>query len=62
LADAEQNKSPNLLTRVVLLCHAEGAPLGRFTVPVLTAFTAANLAAGFVLIALFAAIRRRRHG
>jgi hypothetical protein len=47
---------------VVLLCHVEGAPLGRFTVPVLTAFTAANLAAGFVLIALFAAIRRRRHG
>jgi protein SCO1 len=62
LADAEQNKSPDLLTRLVLLCHVEGAPLGRFTVPVLTAFTAANLAAGFVLILLFAAIRRRRHG
>jgi protein SCO1 len=62
LADAEQDKSPDLLTRIVLLCHIQGAPLGRFTVPVLTAFTAADLAAGFALIALFAAIRRRRHG
>jgi protein SCO1 len=62
LADAEQDKSQGLLTRLVLLCHIQGAPLGRFTVPVMAAFTAANLAAGFSLIALFAAIRRRRHG
>jgi protein SCO1/2 len=62
LADAEQDKSQDLLTRLVLLCHVQGAPLGRFTVPVLAAFTAANLAAGFALIAHFAAIRRRRHG
>jgi protein SCO1 len=62
LADAEQDKSPDLLTRIVLLCHGEGAALGRFTVPVLTAFTAADLAAGFALIALFTSIRRRRHG
>jgi protein SCO1 len=61
LADAEQDKSPDLLTRIVLLCHGEGAALGRFTVPVLTAFTAADLAAGFALIALFTSIRRR-HG
>lgn len=62
LADAEQDKSPDLLTRIVLLCHGQGVALGRFTVPVLTAFTAADLAAGFALIALFTAIRRRRHG
>jgi len=62
LADAEQDKSPGLLARIVLLCHVQGAPLGRFTVPVLTAFFAADLAAGFALIALFAAIRRQRHG
>jgi len=62
LADAEQDKSQDLLTRLVLLCHVQGAPLGRFTVPVLAAFTAANLAAGLFLIAHFAAIRRRRHG
>jgi protein SCO1/2 len=62
LADAEQDKSQDLLTRLVLLCHVQGAPLGRFTVPVLAAFTAANLAAGFFLIVHFAVIRRRRHG
>jgi protein SCO1 len=62
LADAERDKSQGLLTRLVLLCHVQGAPLGRFTVPVLTAFIVANLAAGFALIALFAAIRRRRLG
>jgi protein SCO1/2 len=62
LADAEQDKSQDLLTRLILLCHVQGAPLGRFTVPVLAAFTAANLAAAFALIAHFAAIRRRRHG
>jgi protein SCO1 len=62
LADAEQDKSPDLFTRIVLFCHGQGAALGRFTVPVLTAFTVADLAAGFALIALFAAIRRRRLG
>lgn len=61
LADAEQDKSQDLLTRLILLCHVQGAPLGRFTVPVLAAFTAANLAGGFALIAHFAALRRRRH-
>ncbi len=59
---AEQDKSQSLFARVVLFCHVQGAPLGRFTVPVLAAFTAANLAAGFTLIGVFAAIRRRRHG
>lgn len=62
LGAAEQNKTQGLFARVVLFCHVQGAPLGRFTVPVLAAFTAANLAAGFTLLGVFAAIRRRRHG
>jgi protein SCO1/2 len=61
LADAQQDKSQGPLTRLLLLCHVQGAPLGRFTIPVLTAFIAADIAAGFTLIALFAVIRRRRH-
>jgi protein SCO1/2 len=61
-ADAEQDKSTGPLTRLFLLCHVRGAPLGRFTAPVLAAFTMADLAAGLTLIAIFTAIRRRRHG
>jgi protein SCO1/2 len=60
LTDAGQNRSPGLLTRVLVLCHVGGAPLGRFTVPVLTALTIADIAAGLTLIGLFAAIRWRR--
>ncbi len=55
-ADAEQDKSPGLLTRIVLLCHIQGVALGRFTAPVMAALMLANLAAGLALIALFAAI------
>jgi protein SCO1/2 len=62
LADAEQDKSQGLLTRILLLCHVQGAPLGRLTVPVLAALMMADAAAGFTLIAVFVAIRRRRHG
>jgi protein SCO1 len=62
LADAEQDKSQGPLTRLLLFCHAEVGRLGRLTVPVLTAFTIANLAAGLGLIAIFAAIWRRAHG
>lgn len=62
LGAAEQDKTQGLFARVVLFCHVQGAPLGRFTVPVLAAFTAADLAAGLFLIAIFAAIRRRRYG
>lgn len=62
IADAEQDKAQDLVTRVLLFCHVQGVPLGRFTVPVLTVFTAANVTAGFTLIAVFAAIRRRRNG
>jgi protein SCO1/2 len=62
LADAEQDKSQGPLTRLLLFCHAQVGPLGRFTVPVLTAFTIANIAAGLGLVVLFAAIWRRAHG
>jgi protein SCO1/2 len=61
VADAELDKSQGPLTRLLLLCHVQGAPIGRFTVPVLAAFIAADIAAGFTLIAIFAAIRRRRN-
>ncbi|HEY7243710.1 MAG TPA: SCO family protein [Xanthobacteraceae bacterium] len=60
-ADAEEDKSQGPLARLLLLCHGLSAPLGRFTVPVLTAFTIADIAAALALIAIFAAIRRRRH-
>jgi protein SCO1 len=62
IADAEQEKSQNLITRLALLCHVQGAPLGRFTVPVLAAFTIANIAAGVIAIAIFASVRRGRYG
>ncbi len=62
VAAAELDKTQGPLTRLLLLCHVQGAPLGRFTVPVLAAFITADLAAGFTLIAIFAAIRRRRNG
>ena len=62
LGDAEQDKSQGPLTRLLLLCHVQGARLGRWTVPVMAAFTVADIGAGFTIIALFAAIRRRRYG
>ncbi len=61
IADAEQEKSQSLITRLALLCHVQGAPLGRFTVPVLAAFTIANIAAGLIAIAIFATVKRRRY-
>jgi|SRR5690242_6068789 len=62
IADAEQDKSQDLLTRLVLLCHAKGVPVGRFTVPVLGALMLANIAAGLTAIAIFIANRRGRYG
>jgi protein SCO1/2 len=62
LADAEQDKALSPLTRLILLCHEQVGRLGRFTVPVLTAFTLANIAALSAVIAIFTAIWRRRHG
>jgi protein SCO1/2 len=61
LAAAEEDKSQGPLTRLLLLCHVQSAPIGRLTVPVLAAFTAADLVAGVTLVAVFIAIRRRRH-
>ena len=62
LGDAEADKSIGPLTRLLLICHQQLGRLGRLTVPVLSAFTIANLAAAAILVALFAAIWRRRHG
>ena len=59
LSDAQQGKSPGLLTRIILFCQGQGRPSGRFTVPVLAALMLANIAAGLGLIAIFAAIRRQ---
>lgn len=59
LADAQQDKSAGLLTRIVLLCHVQGVPLGRFTAPVMAALMLSNIAAGLTLIGLFVAIRRQ---
>lgn len=59
LADAQQDKSAGLLTRIVLLCHVQGVPLGRFTAPVMAALMLGNITAGLTLVALFAAIRRQ---
>lgn len=60
LADARQGRSLGPLTRLLLLCRVHGAAFGRFTTPVLAALAFANIAAGLTLIALFAAIWRRR--
>jgi protein SCO1 len=60
LTEARQNRSPGLLSRLLVLCRFRGAPPGRFTVPVLTALTIADIAAGLTAIGIFAAIRRRR--
>jgi hypothetical protein len=44
---------------LILLCHVQGAPLGRFTVPVLAAFMAAEIAAALAALAIFTTVRRR---
>ncbi|HZT89108.1 MAG TPA: SCO family protein [Stellaceae bacterium] len=62
LAAAAAGEAITPLARVLLFCHIQGAPVGRFTLPVIAAFTVANIAAGLCLIAVFAGIRRRRHG
>ena len=62
VADAGQDSAVSPLTRLLLLCHVAAAPLARFTAPLLAAFTLADIAAMVALIAVFAGIRRRRHG
>jgi protein SCO1/2 len=58
-ADAQENRTPGLIARVILFCHIEGARLGRLTVPVLAAFMLADIAAGLAAIAVFTVVRRR---
>lgn len=62
LANARQSRVLSPLTRFLLLCHTEGLPIGRYTVPVTAAFALANFGAMGGLVALFVMIRRRRHG
>jgi protein SCO1/2 len=62
LAGAVNGETLSGLDRLILLCHIEGAPLGRYTVPVMAALMLANLTAGVALIVVFAVIRRQRHG
>jgi protein SCO1 len=61
LSDAAQDRVIGPLERLVLLCHIDGTPLGRFTVPIVGALMICNIAAGTALIVIFAAIWRRRH-
>ncbi len=61
IAAAEQDKSQGPLARILLLCHVQGAPLGRLTIPVLAAFILADIVAGFAAVAVFSVVWRR-HG
>lgn len=58
-ADAQQDKSIGPLKRILLFCHIQGAPLGRYTVPVLAALMGGNIVAGLAAIAIFVSVRRR---
>jgi protein SCO1/2 len=63
LVGAQQGEALSPLTRLFLLCHIEGVPLGRFTVPVMAAFTIGDIAAGLAaLVVVLVAVRRRRQG
>jgi protein SCO1/2 len=57
--DAQQDKSTGPLDRILLFCHIQGAPLGRYTLPVLAALMGGNIVAGFAAIAIFVSVRRR---
>lgn len=63
LTGAAQGETLTPLERLILLCHIEGAPLGRYTVPVMAALMVGNIAAGLtVTIIVGGIIRRRRQG
>lgn len=62
LADAARGKTVGLLTRLLLLCHGDTPQLGRYSLIIEGAFVVANLVAMIGSIAVFVAIRRRRHG
>jgi protein SCO1/2 len=61
-ADAQEDKSLGVMSRLILLCHVQGAPLGSWTVAVMAALMIADITAGLCAIAVFAAIRRSRSG
>jgi protein SCO1/2 len=60
LVEAGRGEQHDVLNQILLLCHAAGLPTGRYSVPILAAFAAANIAGTAVLIGVFAMIRRRR--
>jgi protein SCO1/2 len=62
LADAAQGRAVGPLTRLLLLCHGDTPQLGRYSLLIDGAFLSANLIAMIGGIAVFVAIRRRRHG
>jgi protein SCO1/2 len=63
LADAnEGQRLVGLVTRLLLLCHGNVPPLGRYSLPIERAFLVANILAIIGGVAAFVAIRRRRHG
>ena len=62
LPTAAQGQAFDVLRPILLLCHAAGRFGRRLSVPIMAAFGIANLAAIAVLIAVFAAILRRRRG
>jgi protein SCO1/2 len=62
LNDAAHGKAVGLVTRLLLLCHGDTPQLGRYSLAIEGAFVVANLVAMIGSIAVFLAIRRRRHG
>lgn len=60
LAAAAAGGTLSPLERLFLLCHIEGMPLGRYTVPVMAALMLGNIAAGLAGFVAFAVVRRRR--
>jgi protein SCO1 len=61
LNDAAHGKAAGLVTRLLLLCHGDTPQLGRYSLAIEGAFVSANLIAMIGGIAVFLAIRRRRH-
>jgi len=62
LGEAAQGKTTALdpVTRLLLLCHLEGVPLGHYSVAIEAALAVANLAGLAALVVVFATIKRRR--
>lgn len=57
-----QSQRASLLTRILLFCHGEGLPVGRYSLPIEAAFVLANLAATLGIVGLFLFVRRHRRG